>query len=84
MNKLKMRIGEIILHGFRASDRYTIADAIERELKTIFRHKGVPRSLHESSGNIRMSLDGFEFDENAKPGTIGREIANSIYGRLSE
>lgn len=80
---VRLRIDELVLHGFPASDRYRIAAAVETELARLLAEQGVPPGLAKGksvpvldTGSIRLSPD-------AGPQRIGTQIARSLFGGLS-
>jgi hypothetical protein len=79
---IELTIEELVLHGFPAGDRFSIADALERELIRLFSEKGAPQSW--TQGGERSSLDGGQFQArpDAKAKTIGAQVAQSVYGGL--
>ncbi len=80
---IELEIEKLILEGFPIGNRHRIGAAIEQELTRLLTEQGIPPSL--SQGGEIPSLDGgvFEVSANAKPETIGRQIAQSIYGGFS-
>jgi len=84
IEKINLRIGEIVLDGFPAGDRYYIADAIERELKILFKQNNQEASFKSSAFNSFLAREQFEFTTGTKPAEIGRKVAQTIYGRLSK
>ncbi len=77
---IKLHIGELVLDGFAPSDRYRIADSVERELARLFSEQGAPQSL--SHGGEIAHLDGgaFEAAQGSRPEAIGAKVARAVYG----
>ena len=44
-HNIELHIEELVLHGFSPSDRYRIAEAIERELVQLFSRQSAPSAL---------------------------------------
>jgi hypothetical protein len=80
---VELHIEELVLHGFSPRDRYRIAAAVEAELARLFTERGVSPSL--ARGGEIASLDGGSFE--AAPGsgaeTIGRHVAQALYGGMN-
>ena len=73
-------IEELVLEGFPNGERFRIAGAVERELAQLLREQGPP-ALWAKDGDFSC-LDGAKFEMKAgqREGTIGAQIARSIYG----
>lgn len=80
---IELEIEKLILEGFKIRNRYRIGAAIKQELTRLLTEKGIPQNL--TQGGEVPSLEGgaFKVNANAKPETIGRQIAQSIYGGFS-
>ena len=80
---LRLRIDELVLHGFAPQDRNRIRDALELELGRLLRERGVPDRL--TDGASRPSLDAGQIT--LAPGlggpAIGERIALALYERLA-
>ena len=81
---VELYIEELVLHGFAPGDRYPIGEAVEQELTRLLTVQGVPPSL--AQGKEVASLDGgaFEVMAGAKPEAIATQVAQAIYGGLSQ
>jgi hypothetical protein len=81
---IELHIEELVLHGFAPGDRYRIGEAVERELARLFARQGTPPSL--AQGGEIEHLDGRTFE--VKPGSraeaIGAQVAQAVYGGLSQ
>jgi hypothetical protein len=78
-----LHIEELVLHGFEPRDRYSIGDAVERELTRLFAEQLMPPSLaatverpHVDAGDVRVAPD-------SKPQHVGAQVANAIFGGLA-
>lgn len=81
-SSVEVEIEELILHGFAPGDRYSIGEAVERELTRLFTEQGVPATL-EISRAIEISDAGaFQMRANARGENIGGEIAQTVYKGL--
>jgi hypothetical protein len=76
---VELHIEELVLHGFAPGDRYVIGDAVERELARLLSEEGVPISLRSANATDEIRGATFNSAHNAKPPTIGRQIAQAIY-----
>ena len=80
--KIDLHIEELVLEGFRASDRHRIGAAVERELTRLLMERGLPPGL--AAGGETAKLDGGSLE--MKPGGraegVGRQVGNAIYGGL--
>ena len=83
-HSIELHIEELVLHGFAPGDRYRIADAVERELARLFAEQGVPPSLAQNNHVARLDGRAFEVAPQAKPETMGVQIARAVYGRLEQ
>lgn len=81
---IELHIGELVLHGFEASAGYVIGDALERELARLFSEQGLPPAMMQAAEieYLKSSLSNLAPDVAAEE--IGRRIAQSVYGGLSE
>jgi hypothetical protein len=80
---LSLHIEELVLHGFAPIDGDRIGEAAQRELARLFVRQGMPRSL---AGRLAVDLlDGGALKIAASaPELIGTQLAQAIYGALSE
>ncbi|HWC95657.1 MAG TPA: hypothetical protein VG456_02875 [Candidatus Sulfopaludibacter sp.] len=76
---VELHIEELVLDGFSRRDRFSIADAVERELTRLIAEQGLQRPASVES------VDGgrFKTAPAAKPHAIGAQVANSVYRGLS-
>lgn len=80
---IDLHIEELVLHGFSRADRYRIAEAIEHELVQLFSKQEIPPAL--LLGGEIAYLDGraFQVQPGTRPDTIGAQVAQALYGGLS-
>jgi hypothetical protein len=77
---IEVHIEELVLHGFSQADRRPIADAIQRELSSLFTQDGLPA---ERSFEIeRLNGGSFRVAENSRSESAGTGVARAIYGGL--
>jgi hypothetical protein len=68
-----------MLDGVAPGDRYTIGNAVERELARLLRKEGIPISLRSESQADEIGGTTFNAARDAKPRAIGRQIAQAVY-----
>ena len=81
---VELHIEELVLDGFEPAHRYTIGEAVARELTRLFTEQGVPIAATQ---DVEIEhLNGGAI--NAKPGSnaeaTGVQLARVIYGGLSQ
>jgi hypothetical protein len=81
---IELHIEELVLDGFEQGDKQKIAEAVERELTSLFAKKGIPASFSE--GGMINHLDGgtFQAASDSKPETLGAKVAQAVYGGLKK
>lgn len=79
---IELHIQELVLHGFAPADRRPIADAIERELHTLFTREGLPagRSFEIAS----LNGGSFQIEQATRQQSAGANVAHAIYGGLRQ
>ena len=77
--KLAVTIDEIVLHGMPGLDRFRVADAVHSRLQQLF-------SEAFQAGSSRHVVDAGSFRAGAAdtPESVGRDIANAIYGSVQQ
>jgi len=87
-SNINLHIEELVLHGFAPGDRYTIADAVERELSRLltedFADPGYSSLLTSNTGPARLDAGSFQVDALSKPNSIGTQIAKAVHGGLTK
>jgi hypothetical protein len=72
-----IEIDELVLHGFPATDRYRIGEAVHEELARIFAERGLTEGRPGSAGAV---LDGNTFHAaDMRFATIGAGVAEAVY-----
>jgi hypothetical protein len=75
-----VQIGELILHGFRAADRYAIGEALSQELHRLILNaedQSFDRELQ-----VPLHRDQISILSNARPDIIGEKVAQSVHDGL--
>ncbi|MBI9048813.1 MAG: hypothetical protein JEZ00_05325 [Anaerolineaceae bacterium] len=80
--RVVFHIDELILHGFAASDRDAIGDALIQELGELaanrnFKVNGVPRNLDSLRAPQIMA------SSQVKPSVVGTQVARSVYNSVT-
>ena len=78
---LELHIEELVLHGFPASDRFRVGDAVERELSRLIAAHGL--GLAGPVSVERLNTGAFKVAVNATPHVIGAQLAHKLYRGLS-
>lgn len=81
---IELHIEELILHGFAPGDRHQIGEAVERELARLFAEQGVPASLFQEMEIAHLGGGAFEVARGSRTEAIGAQVAQAMYGRLSQ
>ena len=71
---LHLHIEDLILHGFNASDRYRVADAVERELGRLLMDQ-LPKVTRQGDIEIEQ-VDAGRFS--VRPGASARDIGGQV------
>jgi hypothetical protein len=81
---VELHIEELVLHGFAPGERHNISDAVERELARLFSEQETPSQLSLSAEIPQLDGGAFEVAHGSKPEVIGSQVAQALYGRLSQ
>lgn len=79
---VELHIEELVLHGFAPGDRYAIGDAVQHEIARLLAEPGGAQLLGHSEELSHVDAGSFDVRPNAKPGTIGTQIAAAVHGRI--
>ncbi len=83
---IKLHIEELALHGFAPGDRYSIADAVEKELSRLlteqFAEPDVSSLWNSGMEAARLDAGAFQVGPGSKPSSIGTQIAQAVHGGL--
>lgn len=80
---VELHIEELGLHGFAASERYRIGEAIERELTRLITEQGAPPSIANNIERAQMDAGAFNVAPSSNAETIGIQIARVLYGGIT-
>ena len=75
VKRVELTIGELVLEGFPASDRYRIAESMAAELGRLLSERGSP-----AGATSRDEI--FAANVPAHAGDVGEQVAQAIYGGL--
>jgi len=81
---IELNIEELVLHGFSPGDRYSIGDAVERELTRLLADQGVPQSLERGREIAHVDGGAFEVAPDSRAGVVGAQVAKAVYGGLRQ
>ena len=79
---IELHIEELVLHGFSPSDRYRIAEAIERELVQLFSRQSAPPALLGGGEIAYVDAGALQMQPGAGLDAIGAQVARAVYGGL--
>lgn len=79
MQTIELHIEKLVLHGFSPHHRHHIGDAVQAELSRLFSERGIPPGF---TGGVQLPVinaGSFSMQPGSQPGSIGKNIAGSIY-----
>jgi hypothetical protein len=79
----EVTIDELVLTGFAPSDRFHIADAVERELARLLMESGIPGLDGNSVAIEGLDAGKFKVAGGARANGIGRQAAQVLHQELS-
>lgn len=80
---IRLRVGELILHGFEAADRERVGAALERELARLLAGDDAAAALAARAGGAaRLDAGAFEMGPHAGPDDAGARLARAVYDGL--
>lgn len=77
--KIRIEIGELVVHGFDYHDHRRIGAAIEWELTRLISKNGLPQGISGNKEIPKIDAGSFNIDRHTNPRAIGAEVAKSIY-----
>jgi hypothetical protein len=80
---VEVHIEELVLHGFPGGDRFSIADAVQREVARLVAEGGIPGLVANPENVDRLDAGTFKVAPDARPQEIGSQVAHSLHSRLS-
>lgn len=75
----EVEIEELVLHGFNPADRYAIAEAVERELGSLFERERAPWLSQEHGHIERLNAGTIQLGANAAGRMVGEQVAQALY-----
>ena len=81
--RIKVRIGELVLDGFPAGDRYRIAEGVKRELARLIGEQGRGKLSGSQGKAAVLDAGSFEVEAGATGGVVGRRVAQSVHRGLA-
>ena len=79
---VELHIEELLLHGFAASDRHRIAEAVEGELARLLAERGVPPALAQEGELARVDGGSFDVAPDSSAEAVGNQATRALYGGL--
>ena len=79
---IELHINELILRDLPYAHRHSIAAAIEQELTRLIDERGWPTPAVAGGLIPHLQIEDLHMPSQAKPGTIGAQIAQQVYGHL--
>ena len=76
---IEININELVLHGFSPADKFRIGQAVEQHVSLLSNKEGVPSSLQNNDEVHLMNAGDFRMAPNDSAGSIGNQIAGTIY-----
>lgn len=77
---IDVHIEELVLTGFPRGSTRAIGEAVQRHLTQLFTEHGVPAPMQHSIETPRVDAGSFTVGVNTRPGVVGAQIANAVYG----
>ena len=81
---INLHIGELVLHGFEAVDRYTIGGTLGHELTRLISEHGLPRRMPQDVNVDHMNFGVIHARPGAKAEATGVQLARAIYRGLTK
>ena len=79
---IELHVEELVLNGFKHSDRYDIGEVVEHELTKLFKEQGVPLSLTRGGDTARLDAGAFKITANSTAPVIASQVAHAVYKGL--
>ncbi len=80
---IELHIEELVLHGFPATHRLNIGDALQDELQRLLAEQGFTSPVIKPINIGRLDAGSFQVAKNAKPGAVGTQLARQLHRQLS-
>ena len=84
-SSVRLHIEELILHGFDPRTRYAVGDAVQHELTRLLDERGLPSSIGKTDVAQQRGAEtavSFRAAPDARPQSLGTEVARALYGGL--
>ena len=82
-NNVELHIDKLVLQGFSPSDRNRIGEVVELELTRLLTEQGISHSMSKGRELSRMDGGQFNVAPDSKANTIGSQVAQSVYKKMS-
>ncbi len=79
-SEIHLHIEELVLHGFAPGDKHAISEAVQQELARLI--SAQPLSAHKNVSLAQIDGGSFQMKNNARPASVGEQIAGAIHGGL--
>lgn len=80
---INLHIEELLLRDVPYALRHRVAAAFEHELVRLLIEQDLPPSITQSGYIPHINIGNIEIRPDTKPDAIGSQIAQRVYGRLS-
>lgn len=80
---VELYIDALVLDGLPAGDQDRVAAAVQHELAQLFADRGVSSTVAGAGDIAELNGAAFDIAADASPETIGAQVAQALYGRLS-
>lgn len=81
---IELHIEELVLHGFDPADRAGLAAAVEQALGRLLAARGLPPGVAQTGALARLDGGSFTVAPGANAETMGAQVAQAIYGGLTQ
>jgi len=83
VNRVHVRIGELVLDGFARADRFQIAEGVRQELAHLIQKQGLMHFAGTAARVASVDAGSFPVTPGANAGAIGRRVAQSVKRELT-
>lgn len=81
---VELHIEELVLNGCAPADRYTIGEAVERELTRMLIEQGAPPAIARDVEIAHLNAGAINVKPGARAEATGIQLARAIYGGLGK
>jgi hypothetical protein len=81
--RVQVEIDELVLHGFAASERYAIGDALSLELGRLFGEADLRRAFRRGMELPELNVGRVTLTAQAGPAAAGAQVGRAVYSGLS-